>query len=162
VPDKDRLSAKLAFQSDFRWNGVQPEEYKAGGGDWAGINRQVLVGDGAVTSFHLRYFEISPGGHSSLEKHQHAHVVICIRGHGQLIMGDECHGVSFLDTFYIAPWTPHQLVNTGKNPFGFFCIVDANRDKPQPLAMEDLIRMMQNPVVRGIVRPGNNNLSCDL
>jgi ribulose-bisphosphate carboxylase large chain len=37
---------------------------------------------GESQRFHVRYFEIAPGGYSTLEKHEHEHVVIPIRGRG--------------------------------------------------------------------------------
>jgi len=99
--------------------------------------RQVLIGlAGEQTDFHLRYFEIAPGGYTSFEKHEHAHVVIGVRGSGRVIAGDQVWDLNFLDIAYIAPDTPHQLVNRSPEPFGFFCIVDAVRDRPQPLRQE--------------------------
>ena len=37
------------------------------------------------------------------------------------------------DTVYVAPDEVHQLRNHGGEPFGFFCLVDAERDAPVPL-----------------------------
>ena len=39
--------------------------------------------------------------------------------------------VGFLDILYIKPEAPHQLTNPFNEPFGFFCIVNAKRDKPR-------------------------------
>ena len=33
-------------------------------------------------------FEIAPGGHSTLERHDHAHSVIILRGRGQALVGE--------------------------------------------------------------------------
>jgi len=41
--------------------------------------------------------------------------------------------MEFLDTLYIAPLTPHQLSNPFDELFGFFCIVNSKRDKPELL-----------------------------
>jgi ribulose-bisphosphate carboxylase large chain len=41
--------------------------------------------------------------------------------------------MEYLDTLYIAPEVPHQLTNPYKEPFGFFCIVNAKRDRPKLL-----------------------------
>ena len=47
------------------------------------ILRTELIGKhGESCAFHVRYFEVGPGGYSTLEKHQHEHVVIPIRGRG--------------------------------------------------------------------------------
>ena len=119
-------------KGDFKWNGVKTEKYKQENGGWASIARNVLIGDkGESCKFHLRYFEIAPGGFSSFERHKHEHVVTCIRGTGNLLLGKKTFALNYLDTAYISPDTPHQLQNPYDEPFGFFCIVNAKRDKPK-------------------------------
>jgi len=131
----------VRFHNDYRWEGVEREAYKSGqeeGRSWRDIIRQVLIGRHAEeTSFHLRYFEIAPGGYSSLEKHGHAHVVIAIRGKGKAILGSTAYDLKPLDTVYVAPWTPHQFLATDSEPFGFFCIVDAHRDRSLTLSPQE-------------------------
>lgn len=117
---------------NFKWKGVKVEKYKRQDGGWAAISRNVLIGSrGESAKFHLRYFEIAPGGYSSLERHRHEHVVVCIRGKGKVVIGKKSHSIGYLDTAYIAPDTVHQLRNPYEEPFGFFCIVNAVRDKPK-------------------------------
>jgi ribulose-bisphosphate carboxylase large chain len=119
---------------NFAWKGIKTERYKPTGRDWADIVRQTLVGNrGETTKFHLRYFQIAPGGFSSCEMHRHEHVVIGIRGEGICVVGKKKYGIGFLDTLYIKPGEPHQLRNISDEPFGFFCIVNAKRDRPKIL-----------------------------
>jgi len=141
------------FNPDYSWSGVQPQQYKLSSEDWADVVRHVIVGNqGEETKFHVRYFEIAPQGYTSLEKHEHAHVVIGIRGKAKVIAGTECYEFGFLDTIYIAPNTPHQLVNDAEEPFGFFCLVDAERDRPQPLDEDELEGVKASPKTRHVVR----------
>jgi len=136
--NKSRL---YRHKGNFTWQGIKTEEYKDGGSHWADILRRVLIGrHNESTKFHLRYFEISPGGFSSFEKHKHEHVVIGIRGKGKVLCGKSestrtgrHYVLNFLDTLYMAPNTPHQLSNPFYEPFGFLCIVNAKRDKPKIL-----------------------------
>ena len=134
---KERASRGCAFykhQKGFRWKGIKDEAYKAEGSDWTNIVRRVLIGGhGETAKFHVRYFEISSGGNSSLEKHHHEHVVICIRGQGIVLTGKKKRTMQYLDTLYIAPDTAHQLMNPFREPFGFLCIVNARRDRPKLL-----------------------------
>ncbi len=127
-----------AFKSGFRWDGVEVEPYKIRaqrGGEFCGASRQVIVGKhGEQVKFHLRYFELEPGGFTSLERHRHAHVVVAVRGRGAARVGLEQLRLKPLDAIYIGPNEPHQLSAPGKVKFGFFCIVDARRDKPRPVA----------------------------
>ncbi len=127
--DTDRI---YRHKGDCRWTGVSTERYKKQQGEWSSISRNVLVGNnGETAKFHLRYFEIAPKGFSSRERHRHEHVVICVRGKGKILIGNRLHIIKHLDTVYIAPGTIHQLSNPYKASFGFFCIVNAKRDKPK-------------------------------
>jgi len=124
-------SGVLKFRG-FRWSGREPQDYKVDGDlDFRGIVRHELAGSfGEGTGFDLRYFEIEPGGYSSLEKHVHEHVIIGARGSGLLLAGDEEMAIEPNDVAYVAPLVVHQLRNPGGEPFGFYCIVDHERDRP--------------------------------
>ncbi len=105
--------------------------YKDGGSHWEKIVRRSLVGaERGDTGFHLRYFEIERGGYSSLERHRHVHVVIGVRGLGEVRIGDTTHSLGPFDVTVIGPGETHRLANRNEEPFGFFCIVDAVRDVP--------------------------------
>jgi len=122
------------YKGNFRWNKIARERYKPSGSDWTDIIRQTLIGNhGESTRFHLRYFEIAPGGYSSFEVHRHEHVVVGIRGQGMCITGNKTYSIGYLDTLYIRPGEPHQLKNPFNEPFGFFCLVNARRDRPRIL-----------------------------
>lgn len=124
-------SRVMRFHKDYRWDDVAALEYKAPADHWCGITRMVLVGDrGESTGFDVRYFEIAPGGFSSLESHAHEHAVVVLRGRGEVQLGDEVHEVGFGDAVYVAPHEVHQLRNPSQEPFGFLCIVDRQRDTP--------------------------------
>lgn len=136
-PSHSAVPILRKFRCGFRWDGVELEPYKLSthpGGEFRGASRQVIVGRrGERVRFNLRYFEIEPGGFTSLELHRHSHVVIGARGIGRVRVGDRNFRLRPMDTIYIAPDQPHQLRAAGKEPFGFFCIVDARRDRPRPI-----------------------------
>jgi quercetin dioxygenase-like cupin family protein len=124
-------SRVMRFQSDFRWEGVPVSEYKQSAEHWCGVARMALVGEtGEQTRFHVRYFEIAPGGFSSRESHRHEHAVLVLRGRGVVELGGERHELGFGDTVYVAPHEVHQFANPTAEPFGFLCIVDSERDRP--------------------------------
>ncbi|KAF0185189.1 MAG: cupin domain protein [Nitrospirae bacterium] len=127
---KDNKNRIYRFEN-YTWQGIRPESYKPEPDGWATIGRQVIIGSkGETPLFHLRYFEIAQGGHSSRERHAHEHVVVCIRGKGIVRIGRKKHSVRHLDTVYIAPGSVHQFSNPYEEPFGFLCIVNAERDQP--------------------------------
>jgi ribulose-bisphosphate carboxylase large chain len=113
------------------WSGVAVQQYKPAADHHCGVSRAVLAGEGGDrTSFQVRYFEIAPGGHSTLERHGHEHVVVVLRGRGQVRLGGTWHDLGGHDAVYVAPDEVHQLRNVGDGPFGFLCVVDARRDRP--------------------------------
>ncbi len=139
LPDAGRgvVIEHLAFDN-FTWAGRMPGDYKSSdAGDvlpFKDVIRHELLGkNDEPMAFDVRYFEIGPGGHSSLEKHAHIHAVIAVRGRGVLINGDGRHTLEPMDIAYVPPMRVHQLRNAASDdaePFGFFCIVDRDRDRP--------------------------------
>jgi len=133
APLQQRLLQHLCFLQDFRWEGRPPIAYKVNDElPFRDVSRTELIGcAGEQTAFDVRYFEIAPGGHSSLEKHRHTHVVIAARGAGTLHSGEASLALKPFDVAYVPPLQVHQLRNESTEPFGFFCIVDHDRDRPQ-------------------------------
>jgi quercetin dioxygenase-like cupin family protein len=131
---------KLEFDPErFRWVGLGGRAYKGTderrGMHWAGVSRFVLgPPPEAPAAFELRYFELEPGGYSSLEKHRHIHFVVVLRGQGKALVGRRVFQVKPFDVVYVPPGTPHRWLNDGPEPFGFLCPVDAERDRPEPLS----------------------------
>jgi len=123
---------RLAFRKDWNWDGRDSSPYKdARDLAFRGVRRVELVGRfGERTRSDLRYFEVEPGGHTSLEKHVHTHVVIGARGEGVLLLGDRRLPLRQLDVACVGPLEAHQLRNETAEPFGFFCVVDHDRDRP--------------------------------
>lgn len=154
----------------FTWAGIEPREYKFHQGEdagwgWRDVTRFTLTDypegyDGAA--FEMRYFEIGPGGYSSLEKHQHIHAIIVLRGRGQIIRGDEVLPAEPFDFLFIPPHTPHQFVNTSdEESFGFICVVDRERDRPQVLSAGELARLKADPRTGSVMRLGPEDLDPD-
>lgn len=77
--------SKVIHARDYRWEGVPLKAYKTDGTHFRAITRQTLLGadeDERALGHQTRYFEIAPGGYSSLERHQHTHTVVILRGQG--------------------------------------------------------------------------------
>ncbi|MEI9998658.1 MAG: cupin domain-containing protein [Verrucomicrobiota bacterium] len=115
----------------FRWDGVPVLNYKEEGTHFKAISRQVLFEGGPKLGAELRYFEIEPGGHSTLERHDHIHSVMIIRGRGQCLVGDAVHDLGVNDLVYVPTMTWHQFRATTEEPLGFLCLVNVERDRPQ-------------------------------
>ena len=135
-PHEAQAPRVLKHRPEFEWSGRPSSAYKdardlAAALAFRGVRRVELVGKfGERSRTDLRYFEIEPGGYSSLEKHVHTHVVIGARGRGVLVLGSRRETLTPMDVACIGPLEAHQLRNESSEPFGFFCIVDHDRDRP--------------------------------
>ncbi len=115
----------------FRWDGVETLAYKTGGDAvFRDITRQTLFRSAGLAG-ELRYFEIAAGGHSTLERHEHMHAVLVLRGMGACLVGKQVQRISAYDLVTIPPLTWHQFRAAANAPLGFLCMVNAQRDRPQ-------------------------------
>ncbi len=122
------------------WEGVEPTRYKDRPALFAHIVRHTLLGGDADPGlpFEVRCFEIAPGGYSSLERHEHPHAVVIVRGRGEVILATEVHDVKPLDAVHIAPDTLHQLHASRGEPLLFLCVVPRHRDRPRVATPEEV------------------------
>jgi mannose-6-phosphate isomerase-like protein (cupin superfamily) len=133
--------------SDYRWDAVACMPYKEEGtSPFKAISRQVLFAE-AQQGCELRYFEMAAGGYSTLERHEHMHAVMILRGHGQCMVGDEVRQVGPFDLVTIPSWTWHQFRATDGEPLGFLCMVNALRDRPQLPTEPELAALQANPAI---------------
>lgn len=146
--------SKVIRQQDFQWSGIVRKEYKADGSHFRDIVRHTLLGEASdekALKSVLRYFEIQPGGYSSLERHQHPHMVVIVRGRGRVILDDTVEPVGYLDCVYVAPGTLHQFHAAEGEPLGFLCIVDRERDRPVLPTAAERAKLADNPRVRRLL-----------
>lgn len=118
-------------QGEYRWEGVDVHPYKPEGNHFRDITRQTLwMGEGNLP-VEFRYFEVGVGGHSTLERHDHQHTVMVIRGGGEVLVGDTVTRLGMFDLVHVPPMTWHQFRATTDEPLGFLCVVACDRDRPQ-------------------------------
>jgi quercetin dioxygenase-like cupin family protein len=142
--------SKVIRARNYRWDDVPMREYKTDGTHFKDITRQTLMGEGegeeALNNL-TRYFEIQPGGYSTLERHEHTHAVVILRGRGEVILEERVEPIGLHDCVYIAPDTFHQFHALGEEPLGFLCIVDRERDRPQLPEAKDINRLLASAEV---------------
>ena len=134
-------------QDDHHWEGVENRPYKEDDRAlFKAVTRQVLFAD---TEMHaeLRYFQVAPGGFSTLERHEHMHAVLILRGRGHCLVGGEVRPLETRDLVTVPPLTWHQFRATQGEPLGFLCMVNAERDKPRLPTTDDLARLREDPKV---------------
>ena len=134
------------------WQGVEVLAYKQNGAaPFRDVTRQVLFDDPALAC-QLRYFEVAAAGHTTLERHQHVHAVMIVRGHGECLVGEEVFAVDEHDLVQVPPLTWHQFRAPVDGPLGFLCLVNVERDRPQLPGAEDLARLRADPVRAAFIR----------
>ncbi|MDB5401642.1 MAG: S-methyl-thioxylulose 5-phosphate methylthiotransferase [Acetobacteraceae bacterium] len=134
-------------KGDFRWEAVAHQPYKQdGSAPFKDISRQVLFHEDSL-GCELRYFEMDAGGYSTLERHEHSHAVMILRGQGDCLLGDEVYPVKQFDLVTIPSWTWHQFRATAGEPLGFLCMVNVVRDRPQLPTEEEFTRLMATPAI---------------
>ena len=115
----------------FRWESVDMRAYKdEASAPFKSVTRQVLASAPDLRG-ELRYFEVAPGGWTTLERHAHVHAVTILRGSGRALVGHEVLEIGPLDLVTVPAWAWHQFRATAQAPLGFLCMVDAERDRPQ-------------------------------
>jgi quercetin dioxygenase-like cupin family protein len=143
----------IAQSAPFRWKGIPILVYKEDEGThFKSITRQVLLDDEGDIGAELRYFEIAPGGHSTLERHDHGHSVMIIRGAGKVLVGRRVHALGLRDLVRIPSQTWHQFRATGREPLGFLCLVRTKRDKPHRPTAGELATLRSSPEARSFIR----------
>ena len=141
---KDSASLVRKHSGNFRWQEVDVLAYKQDPqAPFKDVTRQVLF-EGSELPAQLRYFEVAPGGYTTLERHEHVHAVMVIRGQGQCLVGDKAYEIAMHDLVNVPPMTWHQFHAAKDQPLGFLCLVASDRDRPQLPADHE---------VAGITRP---------
>ena len=138
--NENPVRAFVAGSGDYRWDRVELLRYKEEGS--------------APFRDELRYFEIAPAGFSTLERHEHAHAVMILRGAGQVLVGDQVLPVHTFDLVTVPPLTWHQFRAASASPLGFLCMVDAERDKSQLPSARDVEELRASPAVARFLSAG--------
>jgi quercetin dioxygenase-like cupin family protein len=138
--------------NNFKWDDVDVLAYKDGG-PYKNVTRQVLFEGKDTLPAQWRYFEVAPGGHSTLERHEHLHNVLILRGRGTCMVGDEVQEINEHDLIHVPCLTWHQFRAADDAPLGFLCLVNETRDKPQLPTDEDLKSLRGNAKVAAFIKP---------
>jgi quercetin dioxygenase-like cupin family protein len=137
----------------FHWDQVETLHYKdEGSAPFRDVTRQVLFAD-AAGGAEWRYFEVAPGGWSTLERHEHTHAVMVLRGHGRCLVGERVYEIAERDLVEVPPMTWHQFRAAPDAPLGFLCLVSRERDRPQLPDEQTLARLRSLPEVAAFLEP---------
>jgi len=134
------------------WDEVPVLAYKQeGAAPFSDVTRQVLY-EHAALGCQLRYFEVAPGGHSTLERHEHVHAVMVLKGRGRALVGGQVFAVELHDLVEVPALAWHQFRADTDEPLGFLCMVNAVRDRPQLPDAETMGELCADPAVAAFIR----------
>ncbi len=134
-----------------RWEHVEALAYKQqGSAPFRDVTRQVLF-DAPSLGCQLRYFEVGPGGHTTLERHGHEHAVVIQRGRGRCLVGDRIIELAPHDLVRVPTRTWHQFRAAEDAPLGFLCMVNSTRDRPELPDERTLARLRGDPVIAAFI-----------
>jgi quercetin dioxygenase-like cupin family protein len=89
--------------------------------------RPVLAENVNPPNFHLRVFDIAPGGHTPKHAHEWEHEVYVVEGEGKLSLKDRDEPLVAGDAVYIEPAELHQFGNDGAATMRMVCVVPKPR-----------------------------------
>lgn len=145
--------SKIIRSDGYRWKGVERKDYKTDTDNFRDIHRYSILGEETSDlNTHMRYFELQPGGYSSLEQHWHTHSVMILRGSGTVVLNNRMESVQVHDVIYISPDTIHQFHADSDEPLGFLCMVDCKRDKPEIPDDETIKKFITDPKILKKIR----------
>jgi len=95
----------------------------------SGAKMRMLVGpnDGAA-NFHMRHFEVAPGGFTPHHRHDYEHEILILRGRGVAQSEQGERPLAAGDVVWVPANELHQFRNTGEEPLEFICLIPAPKD----------------------------------
>lgn len=138
-------------ENTYTWDDTDTLVYKEDNSPFKAVTRSVLFDGAFDIPCQFRYFEVSPGGYSTLEHHEHTHMVMIKRGHGQCLIDNEIKDVAEGDFMVIPSNTFHQFRANKGDYVGFLCLVNIDRDKVKLPTDEELEILKQDPKIKAFL-----------
>jgi len=106
----------------MRAHEVEAEEIRHEGVEKVTLRWLISKSDGAPT-FAMRLFEVGPGGHSPLHRHEWEHEVYILAGQGELDYEGRSFEFAAGHFIFVPAGREHRFRNTGPGEMKFLCLV---------------------------------------
>ncbi|MFH1747054.1 MAG: cupin domain-containing protein [Planctomycetota bacterium] len=94
-----------------------------------GVRMRMLIGpDEGAEVFHMRHFEVAPGGNTPHHVHDYEHEVLILKGVGIVKGAQGETNCQAGDVVWMPPNEKHQFLNSGAEPLEFICLIPAPQD----------------------------------
>ena len=108
------LSIEEHKQDDLRMEGA------------VGVKMRMLIGpDDGAPNFHMRHFEIAPGGNTPYHTHDYEHEVLILSGQGTARSQQGDRPITQGTVVFVPANEKHQFVNGGDDPLTLVCLIPA-------------------------------------
>jgi quercetin dioxygenase-like cupin family protein len=92
----------------------------------SGAKMRMLIGpDEGAPNFHMRHFQIAPGGFTPHHQHDYEHEIVILKGSGTAKTEQGDRDISAGDIIYVPANEQHQFINPGNEPLEFICLIPA-------------------------------------
>ncbi|RKZ09185.1 cupin [bacterium] len=83
----------------------------------------LITQDDGAKNFMMRLFEIEPGGHSPLHRHDWEHEIYVLEGEGKLLFEGEKHQMKPGYFAFVPEGGEHSFINDGTEKLRFLCLI---------------------------------------
>jgi len=95
----------------------------------AGARMRMLIGPGdGAGNFHMRHFEVAPGGYTPHHSHDYEHEILVLEGRGVAKSEQGERSFAAGDVIFVPANERHQFQNAGADPLKFICLIPAPQD----------------------------------
>ncbi len=93
------------------------------------VKMRMLIGPAEnAPNFHMRQFEVEPGGHTPHHEHDFEHEVLILKGEGIFKAEDGDKTFKAGDVVWVPGGEKHQFQNTGLENLEFICLIPAPKE----------------------------------
>ena len=93
------------------------------------VKMRMLIGpEENAPTFHMREFEVAPGGHTPHHAHDFEHEILVLSGNCVAKSEQGDRPMAGGDVIFVPANEKHQFVNAGGEPLRFVCLIPAPRD----------------------------------
>jgi quercetin dioxygenase-like cupin family protein len=94
-----------------------------------GAKMRMLIGpDDGAKKFHMRQFEIAPGGCTPHHAHDYEHEILVLSGRGVAVSEQGERPFKAGDVLFVPPNERHRFTNPGEEALTFICLIPAPHD----------------------------------
>ena len=94
-----------------------------------GARMRMLVGPAeGARNFHMRHFEVAPGGFTPHHQHDYEHEILILEGQGTAQSEQGQRAFKAGDVIWVPANEMHQFLNTGPEALKFICLIPAPQD----------------------------------